>query len=73
MTKLGHGFFFLTMFLLISVAPQLYLFRQLQNYLKERIHNISLLKKISFVLGGFFVVMQLPAAWRAQSQISARP
>jgi uncharacterized protein len=65
MTKLGHGFFFLTMFLLISVAPQLYLFRQLQSYLKERIDNISLLKKISFVLGGFFVVMQLPAAWRA--------
>ena len=65
MIKLGHGFLFLTMFLLILAAPQLYLFRQLQSYLKERIDDVSLLKKLSFVLAGFFIVMQLPAAWRA--------
>jgi uncharacterized protein len=65
MTKLGHGFLFLTMFLLISAALQLYLFRQLQSYLKERIDDVRLLKKLSFVLGGFFIVMQLAAAWRA--------
>lgn len=64
MTKLGHGFLFLTMFLLISVAPQLYLFRQLRSYLKERVDDVRL-KTLSYVLGGFFIVMQLPAAWRA--------
>ena len=63
MTKLGHGFLFLTIFLLISGAPQLYLFRLLKSYLKERFDD-SRLKKLSFVLGGFFIVMQLPAAWR---------
>src|SRR6516225_7023506 len=64
MTKLGHGFLFLTMFLLISVAPQLYLFRQLRSYLKERVDDVRL-KTLSYVLGGFFIVMQFPAAWRA--------
>src|SRR4029077_11910307 len=65
MTKLGHGLLSLSKIVLISAAPQLYLFRQLQSYLKRRIDDIGLFKKISFVLGGFFIVMQVPIAWRA--------
>ncbi|HVH92920.1 MAG TPA: metallophosphoesterase, partial [Candidatus Acidoferrum sp.] len=47
------------------VAPlQLYLFKQVQSYIKEQVKEVELVRKLSFVLGCLFIVMQLPALWR---------
>src|SRR5262245_29744852 len=64
MINLGQGFLFSAVFLLIVAPLQLYLFKQLQSYIKEQVKKVQLVRKLSFGLGSLFIVMQLPALWR---------
>src|SRR5262245_22772744 len=64
MINLGQGFLFFAVFLVIVASLQLYLFKQLQSYIKEQVKEVKLVKKLSLVLGLVFIVMQLPALWR---------
>jgi uncharacterized protein len=65
MINLPQGFLFLAVFLLIAAPLQLYLFRQVQSYIKEQVKEAKRVKKLSFVLACLFIVVQLPALWRA--------
>jgi uncharacterized protein len=64
MINLAQGFLYFAVFLLIVVPLQLYLFKQVQSYIKEQVKEVRLVRKLSFVLGFLFIVMQLPALWR---------
>ena len=64
MINLAQGFLYFAVFLLIVAPLQLYLFNQLQSYIKEQVKEVQLVRKLSFVLGSLFIVMQLPALWR---------
>jgi hypothetical protein len=64
MITFGQGFLFFAVFLLIVAPLQLYLFNQLQSYIKEQVKEVRLVRKLSFILGFLFIVMQLPALWR---------
>ena len=64
MINLAQEFLFFAVFFLIVAPLQLYLFRQVQSYIKEQVKEIKLVRKLSFVLGCLFIVMQLPALWR---------
>lgn len=64
MINLAQGFLFLAVFFLIVAPLQLYLFRQVQSYIKEQVKEVELVRRLSFVLGCLFIAMQLPALWR---------
>lgn len=64
MINLGQGLLFFAVFLLIVAPLQLYLFKQLQSYIKEQVREVKLVRKLTLVLGSLFIVMQLPALWR---------
>ena len=64
MINLAQGFLYFAVFLLIVAPLQLYLFKQVQSYIKEQVKEVRLVRKLSFVLGFLFIVMQLPALWR---------
>jgi uncharacterized protein len=64
MINLAQGFLYFAVFFLIVAPLQLYLFNQLQSYIKEQVKEVQLVRKLSFVLGSLFIVMQLPALWR---------
>ncbi|HEX9271554.1 MAG TPA: hypothetical protein VGA01_04985, partial [Candidatus Binatia bacterium] len=64
MVNLAQEFLFLAVFFLIVAPLQLYLFRQVQSYIKEQVKELKLVRKLSFVWGCLFIVMQLPALWR---------
>src|SRR5262249_51085923 len=64
MINLGPEFLYLAGFFLIVLPLQLYLFRQLQSYIKEQVKEVELIRKLLFALGCLFVVMQLLALWR---------
>lgn len=64
MINLGPEFLYLAGFFLIVLPLQLYLFRQLQSYIKEQVKEVELVRKLLFALGCLFIVMQLPALWR---------
>jgi uncharacterized protein len=64
MINLAQGFLYFAVFLLIVAPLQLYLFRQVQSYIKEQVKEVESVRKLSFVLGCWFIVMQLPALWR---------
>src|SRR5262245_49050185 len=64
MINFGQGLLFSAAFLLIVAPLQLYLFKQLQSYIKEQIKDVKLVRKLSFILCSLFIVMQVPALWR---------
>jgi len=64
MINFGQGLLFSAAFLLIVAPLQLYLFKQLQSYIKEQIKDVKLVRKLSFILRSLFIVMQVPALWR---------
>jgi len=64
MINLAQGFLYFAVFLLVVAPLQLYLFKQLQSYIKEQVKDVRLVRKLLFVLGSLFIVMQLPALWR---------
>jgi predicted MPP superfamily phosphohydrolase len=64
MMNLSPSFLISGLFLLVSIPLQVYLFRRGRGYIRDRIKNDDVLKKLTFTAGCCFVLLDLPLAWR---------
>lgn len=63
--RFPRGFLFLSLFLLISVPVQVYLFTVLRGYLGKRVENVSLRRMVLLFSGCFFALPFIPLFLRA--------